>query len=237
VGPRFTALFFEERLSYMSAPHATDSWELITSKFTIGDKITGPITNVTNFGLFVRISGGISGLVHISDISWTDHINHPADLFSKGQEVDAVILKIDPASKRISLGIKQLKSNPWENLETEYPPGKVVEGVVSKITNFGVFIKLSSGVEGLAHISELSNRTIDNIEQFIELNSTHSFKVIRSSKHDRKLSLSLRAVTEPEETAAAPKREFQSAPPRNNKPRTGEPYRSNSNPLPLKKGF
>jgi small subunit ribosomal protein S1 len=195
-----------------------DPWALVFEKFKVGDKIHGAITNITDFGVFVQLHEGVDGLVHISDISWTEHVTHPTERYKKGDAVDVVILGIDRDNKRISLGIKQLDRDPWDTLEEEYPVGRVVEGVVSKVTSFGAFVKFANGVEGLAHVSELSNHEIDNVEEFIKVNSTHSFKVVKSSKNDRKLGLSLRAVTEPEETAAAAKREFQQ-PPRSKEPR------------------
>lgn len=180
-----------------------DPWKVVADKFHIGDKISGKINNITDFGLFVQLHDGVDGLVHISDISWTEHIVHPADKYKKGDVLEAVILAIDAANKRVSLGIKQLERDPWETIEKEFPVGSVVEGAVSKVTNFGAFVKFSNGLEGLVHISELSNSEVAKVEDILKIGQTEKFKVIKSSREERKLGLSLRAIREPEATAAA----------------------------------
>ena len=121
-------------------------WKTLHKKFKIGDKIKGTISNITDFGIFVQLMPGIDGLVHISDFSWTEHINHPADIYKKNNEVEAVILGIDEENKRVSLGIKQLSDDPWAHIEEQYPVGTIVDGKVSKITNFGAFVKLPIGI-------------------------------------------------------------------------------------------
>ena len=167
-------------------------WQQLHEKFKIGDKIKGKISNITDFGVFVQLMPGIDGLVHISDLSWTEHINHPADIYKKSQEVDAVILGIDEENKRVSLGIKQLSDDPWANIEEEYPVGTIMDGEVSKITNFGAFVKLPTGIEGLIHISELSDQNIDKVEDVLKVGQKVPFRVIKVSKDDHKLGLSLK---------------------------------------------
>ena len=167
-------------------------WESVAEQFKVGQKIKGTISNITDFGIFVQLMPGIDGLVHISDLSWTEHIDHPSDTYHKGQEVEAAILAIDKDSKKISLGIKQLTQDPWENIEQEYPAGSIVDGVVSKITNFGAFVKLPSGIEGLVHISELSDQNVDKVEDVLKVGQKAQFRVINVSKSDRKLGLSLK---------------------------------------------
>lgn len=193
-----------------------DPWKVVADKFKIGDKISGAITNITDFGIFVQLYDGVDGLVHISDISWTEHVVHPADRYKKGDVVEVVILSIDPDNKKISLGIKQLQQDPWENIANEYPIGKVVEGVVSKVTNFGAFVKLPSGIEGLVHVSELSDKEVEKVEEIVQVGQKMEFKVIKASKEERKLGLSLRAMTAP---AAKPK---EKAPVREEKPKKVE---------------
>ncbi|TET06836.1 30S ribosomal protein S1 [Candidatus Dependentiae bacterium] len=165
-------------------------WESISEKFSVGQRIKGPITNITDFGVFIEVDPGVDGLAHISDLSWTEHIDHPSDIYKRGDEVEAVVLNIDPANKKISLGIKQITPDPWENIEQECPVGKIVEGTVSKITNFGGFVKFSSGIEGLVHISELGEN-VDKVEDVLKLSETKKFRVINVSKDLRKLGLSL----------------------------------------------
>ncbi|MCK4650960.1 30S ribosomal protein S1 [Candidatus Babeliales bacterium] len=187
-----------------------DPWKKVEEKFKVGEKISGKITNITDFGLFVQLLEGVDGLVHISDISWTNHINHPSEKYTKGNIVDAAILSIDVANKKVSLGIKQLDKDPWENIEEQYPVGTTVEGTVSKITNFGAFIKLPTGIEGLVHISELSNKDISKVEDILKVDQKEKFKIIKVSEEERKLGLSLKALEKEktpskEETKEIPK--------------------------------
>ncbi len=177
-------------------------WESVAEQFKPGQRIKGTISNITDFGIFVQLIPGIDGLVHISDLSWTEHIDHPADIYHKGQEVEAVILSIDKDSKKISLGIKQLTQDPWDTIEQEYPVGSIVEGTVSKITNFGAFIRLPSGIEGLVHISELSDHAVDKVEDVLKVGQTAQFRVLNVSKADRKLGLSLKLTPTPKEEKA-----------------------------------
>jgi|SaaInlStandDraft_4_1057021.scaffolds.fasta_scaffold04002_2 small subunit ribosomal protein S1 len=179
-----------------------DPWKVVADKFKIGDKVTGPISNITDFGVFVSLYDGVDGLAHISDISWTEHIVHPGDRYKKGEEITAVVLAMDIDNRKISLGIKQLESDPWQDINEQYPVGKIVEGVVSKVTNFGAFIKLESGIEGLVHISELSDKEVEKVEDIIQVGQKAEFKVIKVSKEDRKLGLSIRALKEKQEVKA-----------------------------------
>jgi small subunit ribosomal protein S1 len=181
-------------------------WESVAEQFKIGQKIKGTISNITDFGIFVQLMPGIDGLVHISDLSWTEHIDHPADIYQKGQEVEAVILGIDKDSKKISLGIKQLSQDPWETIEQHYPIGSIVDGVVSKTTNFGAFIKLPIGIEGLVHISELSDQQVDKVEDVLKVGQKVQLRVLNVSKQDRKLGLSLKLTPSAREERA-PKNE------------------------------
>ncbi len=199
------------RMSLSIKQLAEDPWQTIAGKYKAGDKISGEISNITDFGLFVRLADGIDGLVHISDLSWTDHVTHPSERFKKGDVVEVVILSIDADNRKISLGTKQLNDDPWEHVADQYPIGKKVEGIVSKITNFGAFIKLDSGIEGLVHISELSEKEIEKVEDILQVGQKQEFKVIKVSKEDRKLGLSLRALNDKTPVAkpgakAAPKK-------------------------------
>lgn len=180
-----------------------DPWKTVADKFKIGDKIHGKITNITDFGLFVQLLDGVDGLVHISDISWTDHVSHPSERYQKGSMVDAVILSIDPDNRKVSLGIKQLENDPWTTVESEYKVGTMIQGTVSKITNFGAFVKLPTGIEGLVHISELSESDVQKVEDIIKVGETKEFRIIKVSPEERKLGLSLK----PEKVKSAPTEE------------------------------
>ncbi len=181
-------------------------WETLNSEFKVGQQIKGIISNITDFGIFVQIKPGIDGLVHISDLSWTEHINHPADIYKKGQEVEAVILGIDEANKKVSLGVKQLAQDPWEAIEQEYPRNKVVEGTVSKITNFGAFIRLPTGIEGLVHISELADHNVEKVEDILQVGQKYQFRVINVNREEHKLGLSLKLEGDDKGQQRAPRR-------------------------------
>jgi len=188
----------ENRRMSLSVKQLQDNpWATISEQFKVGQQIKGQVSNITDFGVFVQLLPGIDGLVHISDLSWTEHIAHPNDMYKKGDEVEAVVLSIDEANKRISLGVKQLQENPWANIEQQYPIGSQVEGEVSKITNFGAFIKLSSGIEGLVHISELSKNGSE-VSDVLKVGQKHTFRVIKMNKEEHRLGLSLK-LTEDEE--------------------------------------
>ncbi len=180
------------RMSLSIKQMQDNPWKQVSDKFKVGQIVKGPITNITDFGVFIQLMPGIDGLVHISDLSWTEHIAHPADVFKRGQEVEAVILGIDEQNKRVSLGIKQLTPDPWATIELSYPVGSTVEGEVSKIINFGAFVKLPNGIEGLVHISELSDQNVEKVEDILKVGQKHQFRVIKISKDDHKLGLSLK---------------------------------------------
>ena len=176
-----------------------DPWKAVAASFKIGDKIKGKISNITDFGLFVQLMDGVDGLVHISDLSWTDHVSHPGDKYKKGDEVEAIILGIDAENRKVSLGIKQLEKDPWTSIASEYTVGSMVEGIVSKITNFGAFVKLNNGIEGLVHISELADKEVEKVEDILKVGQTATFRVIKVSAEERKLGLSLKPQREASE--------------------------------------
>ncbi len=177
-------------------------WEAISEQYEVGQKIKGKITNVAEFGIFIQLAPGIDGLVHISDFSWTEHIEHPADKYKKGDVVEAVITGINKQTQKISLGIKQLTPNPWEEIANQYPVGSSVEGEVSKVANFGAFVKLPSGIEGLVHVSELGGNA-EKVEDILKVGQKALFKVIKVSPEEHRIGLSLR--TEEEMKAAQAK--------------------------------
>lgn len=168
-------------------------WESVEEQFKIGQKIKGNISNITDFGIFVQLLPGIDGLVHISDLSWTEHIGHPSDRYTIGQEVEAVVLAIDKNSKKISLGIKQLSQDPWEHVEQQYPLNTIINGEVSKITNFGAFIKLDTGIEGLVHNTTLAaEQQGKKASDMFTLGQKVELRVINVNRQERKLGLSTR---------------------------------------------
>lgn len=174
-------------------------WDVIEEKYPVGTTIEGKIKNITDFGSFIGIDEGIDGLVHISDMSWTKRIKHPSELYKKGQEVRAVVLNIDKENERFSLGIKQLTPDPWDEIPIKYKPGTRVTGTVTNITDFGLFIELEEGIEGLVHISEISGDKRGNPLSRFQVDDVIQAKVINVSRREKKIGLSIRKLEETSE--------------------------------------
>ncbi|MCA1988591.1 MAG: 30S ribosomal protein S1 [Desulfarculus sp.] len=177
-------------------------WDLIAEKYPVGTIIAGRIKNITDFGLFIGIDEGIDGLVHISDISWTKRLKHPGEIFKKGDEVKAVVLNIDRENERFSLGIKQLEADPWDDIPNRYRVGTKVNGVITNVTDFGLFVELEEGVEGLVHVSEISQDKIKTPVGMYNVNDTISAKVVSVSRRERKIGLSMRRADEEDERSS-----------------------------------
>jgi small subunit ribosomal protein S1 len=178
----------------------SNPWEIVTEKYPIGTIVSGAVRNLTNYGAFVEIEPGIDGLLHVSDISWTEKIAHPNEKYKKNDEVECMVLEIDQEKQRISLGIKQMHEDPWKNAIPEaYKPGMVVHGTVTKITNFGVFVELEDGLEGLLHISELSDQKVDSPQDIVKAGEEVNVKILRVDLEDRKIGLSLKRALSGEE--------------------------------------
>jgi small subunit ribosomal protein S1 len=171
-------------------------WDIISEKYPVGTIIEGKIKNITDFGIFIGIDEGIDGLVHISDISWTKRVKHPSELFKKGQLVQAKVLNIDKHNERFSLGIKQLAADPWDAVPDKYRPGTRVTGTVTNVTDFGVFLELEEGIEGLIHVSEISKDKQENALARFQIDDVIQAKVINVSRDDKKIGLSIRKLEE-----------------------------------------
>lgn len=168
-------------------------WDLVAEHYPLGTVITGKVRNLANYGAFIEIESGIDGLLHISDMSWTKKIAHPNELFKKGDEVKCVVIEVDQEKQRVGLGIKQLAEDPWvEAIPGAYRPGMIVKGKITKITNFGVFVELEDGLEGLLHISELSDQKIENPLDVVKPGQEVDVKILRVDTDDRKIGLSLK---------------------------------------------
>ena len=187
-------------------------WDLVAEKYPPGTVVEGKIRNMANYGAFVEIEPGIDGMLHVSDLSWTKKVSHPNELLKKGQTVKCVVLEVDQGKQRISLGLKQLTEDPWiEAIPTHYQPGMIVAGHVTKITNFGVFVELEEDLEGLLHISELSDQKVENPQDIVKSGQEVEVKILRVDIDERKIGLSLkRAQSEPEAPEAT---EFRSKEP------------------------
>lgn len=184
-----------EQMSLGMKQTQENPWDEVANKYPVGAKISGKVRNLTNYGAFIELEEGIDGLLHVSDMSWTRKISHPNELLEKGQELECRILAVDIDRRRIALGLKQLNDDPWTtDIPTRYAPGQLVKGTVAKITNFGVFIELEDGLEGLLHISELADQKVDNPEDVVKVGDPIEVKVLRVDTEDRKIGLSRRRV-------------------------------------------
>src|SRR3989454_738958 len=172
---------------------APNPWDLVETKYPIGTKIEGKVKSLTDFGAFVGLDEGVDGLIHISDMSWTKHVKHPSEIFKKGQKVEAVVLKIDKEKERLSLGYKQLTPDPWEReIPEKHQIGNPTRGKVTKLTDFGIFVELDSGVEGLIHISETGLDASSRLEDRFKIGDELETKIIKVDCEERKIALSLR---------------------------------------------
>lgn len=167
-------------------------WEDVENNYPEGKKVTVEIRNLTNYGAFVELEPGVDGLIHISDLSWIKKVSHPSEVLKKGDKVDAVILSVDKESKKITLGIKQLTENPWETIEKTMPIGSVVSGIVTKITAFGAFVELDNGIEGLVHVTELSDQAFGKVEDVVSVGNPVQAKVLKIDREHKRISLSIK---------------------------------------------
>jgi small subunit ribosomal protein S1 len=169
-------------------------WEIIEKRYPVGTKVEGKVRSITEFGVFVGLDNGIDGLIHLSDMSWTRRLTHPSEIFKKAQKVDAVVLRIDKEKERISLGYKQLTPDPWDKeIPEKYKVGDHVNGKVVKIADFGIFVELEDGVDGLIHISEIDLEPSKKIEEKIKTNEMVTARIIKADTVERKISLSIKA--------------------------------------------
>ena len=187
-------------------------WDLVAQNYPVGSIIEGKIKNITDFGIFIGIEEGIDGLIHVSDLSWTERIKHPSEKYSKSETIQAVVLKIDRENERFSLGIKQLEPDPWQAAITKYPIGGLVEGKVTNVTDFGIFVEVEEGIEGLVHVSEISQEKINSPVGLYKVGSSIQTRVINVSAKDRKIGLSIKALTDTEENILEEYQKKQSSP-------------------------
>jgi small subunit ribosomal protein S1 len=195
----------ERKISLGMKQIEPNPWSVIEEKYPIGTRVSGTIRNITNFGVFVGLEEGVDGLVHVSDISWTEQIKHPGEKFNKGDTIEAVVLKIDKENEKFSLGIKQLEENPWEEILKKYPVGNEVTGTVSSLADFGAFVKLEEGIEGLIYNSELSADRVDNPSEVVQEGQEVTALVTKVDPLEQKISLSIRALDDKEQRQALKK--------------------------------
>ena len=197
----------EQKISLGVRQLDENPWEAIEARFPVGTVISGAVRNLTPYGAFVALEEGIDGMIHVSDMSWTRKINHPSEVLKKGDVVEARVLNIDKENQRVSLGIKQLESDPWESIDSRFKVGDLVSGQVAKSASFGAFVNLDGDIDGLIHISQLSEEHVERVKDVIKVGDSIKARVIKVDKVERRIGLSIKAVNyDPEqlrrETAA-----------------------------------
>ena len=196
----------QNRISLGMKQLEPNPYEQLTEKYPPGTVVKGKVRNIADFGIFVEIEEGIDGLVHISDMSWTQRVKHPSELFQKGDDVEAVLLNIDTSDgekPKISLGIKQLVADPWDRIPYEFPVGKVVDGKVLKVLDFGAFVELERGVEGLVHVSEISEEHVDDPRQALSPGQEVKVQILATDAAERKIALSIKGANRAKEMSEA----------------------------------
>jgi len=189
----------EQKISLGVRQLEPNPWDEIEHRYQIGRQVKGVVRNLTAYGAFVELEEGIDGMIHVSDMSWTKKINHPSEVLKKGDEIEAVVIDIDKQNQRISLGVKQLEGDPWKEIESKYKIGDLVKGKVSKITTFGAFLALDGDIDGLIHISQISEDRVDKIKDHLKLGQEVEARVIKVDKSERRIGLSLKAANYSEE--------------------------------------
>lgn len=173
-------------------------WDSVAERYPVGTRVKGKVRNFTSYGAFVQLEDGIDGMIHVSDMSWTRKINHPTELLQKGQEVEAVVLEVDSANQRISLGLKQAQEDPWTTITSNYQVGQKVKGKVSKIASFGAFVELEGGVDGLVHISQISEEHVEKVKDALKIGQEVEARIVRIDRDERRIGLSLREKNDAE---------------------------------------
>jgi len=184
----------EQKISLGLRQLETNPWDKAQEKYPPGTRVKGKIRNLTSYGAFIELEEGLDGMIHVSDISWTRKINHPSEVLKKGDEVEAIVLEVDKANQRIAVGIKQLGTDPWENIDTLYKIGDLVTGQVTKLASFGAFIGLQHEIDGLVHISQISEERVDKIKNVLKVGQEVTARVIKIDKADRRIGLSIKAA-------------------------------------------
>ncbi len=174
----------------------SNPWDELAKKYPVGEKLKGEIRNMTSYGAFVKIDGDIDGMIHVSDMSWTRSINNPNEVLKEGEEVEAIVLDIDPSQQRISLGIKQLEEDPWAGIDKLYNIGDIIQGKIAKTTAFGAFVELSQKIDGLIHISQISKERVEKVKDVLSIGDDIEARIIKIDKDERRIGLSIKAAKE-----------------------------------------
>jgi small subunit ribosomal protein S1 len=189
----------EQKLSLSIKRAAPNPWEKIHEKFPVGSRVTGTVRNFTTYGAFIELEKGIDGMIHVSDMSWTRKINHPSEVLKKGQEIEVVVLEVDTENQRISLGFKQAQEDPWTTVTSKFKMGQIIEGKVLKMANFGAFIEIEKDIEGLVHISQISEEKINKPQDVLKEGQTVKARIIKIDPVEQRIGLSIKAADIPDE--------------------------------------
>lgn len=189
----------EQKIALGIRQTEVNPWDTVRDRYPVGTRVTGQVRNFTSYGAFIELEDGIDGMIHVSDMSWTRKINHPSEVIEKGAAVTAVVLEVDPDNKRISLGLKQSQDDPWNTITAKYRVGEIVKGKVSKVASFGAFIELEEGVDGLVHISQISDEHVEKVRDKLDTGQEVEARIVRIDQAERRIGLSIKAASMPEE--------------------------------------
>lgn len=208
VGQEITAIVLgiqkeEQKISLGVRQLEENPWDMVVHNYPVGARISGKVRNLTAYGAFIELEDGIDGMIHVSDMSWTRKINHPSEIINKGDEIEAIVLDVDPSQQRISLGMKQLTQDPWESISSYYKIGDIVTGKVSKITSYGAFIELKNNIDGLVHISQVNEEHVEKIKDVLSPGDEVTARVIKIDQDERRIGLSIKAANYDEGQLAA----------------------------------
>ena len=193
----------EQKISLGLKQCMSNPWDTVKERYPVGTRVKGKVRNFTTYGAFVELEEGIDGMIHVSDMSWTRKINHPSECLEKGKEVEAIVLEVNPQEQRISLGLKQASQDPWSEIASKYKVGQLVKGKVSKIASFGAFIELEDGVDGLVHISQISDDRVEKVKDVLQVGQEVEARVVKVDRNERRIGLSIRAVNMTEDEVKA----------------------------------
>jgi len=184
----------EQKISLGIRQLEPNPWDEIETRYIIGKQVKGKVRNMTAYGAFVELEDGIDGMIHVSDLSWTRKINFPSEVLKKAQDIEAVVIDIDKQNQRISLGIKQLEEDPWKQIDTRFRIGDLVQGKVTKLASFGAFVALEGDIDGLVHISQLSEDRVEKVKDVLKVGQDVEARVIKVDKTERRIGLSIKAA-------------------------------------------
>jgi small subunit ribosomal protein S1 len=170
-------------------------WDGVRMRYPLGARVSGKVRNLTSYGAFVELEEGIDGMVHVSDMSWTRKVNHPSEIMKKGDEVSALVLEVDPDNQRISLGMKQAQEDPWSTIAARLKIGQMVKGKVTKLASFGAFVEIEEGIDGLVHISQISDDRVEKVKDVLKVGQEVQARIVRIDQMDRKIGLSIKAAS------------------------------------------